>query len=52
MSADIDIVLAAIQTQIDALTRAVRAQQDTIDALTDTVIAAQTRESAHPHGRH
>lgn len=43
MSVDVQIVLSAMQSQLDALTRAVRAQQDAIDALTDTVLTLQAQ---------
>ena len=43
MSVDAQIILTAMQTQLDALTRAVRAQQDAIDALTDSVITLQAQ---------
>lgn len=46
MSVDVQIVLTAMQSQLDALTRAVRAQQDVIDALTDSVITLQAQARA------
>lgn len=48
MATDVTIVLEAMQTQIDALNRAVKAQQATIDALTDLVIDLAEARDADP----
>ena len=45
---DMTPVLADLQTQLTALTRAVEAQQATIDALTDVVIDLLTDRDARP----
>lgn len=48
MAVDVTIVLAHMQTQIDALNRAMKAQQATIDALTDLVVDLAEARDADP----